>query len=514
MNIKAYSFEQNSHAFADVKRSIAERLTEPGIYFESFSDAKALFTDVSESIDDADLLLLAVESKAFLKFKPILIKAFNFTPAYSEKISKLMGDKVSDEKLSKAHTLVPDESTELLSEDGLYSGFYINDNGQYIVVFPLVENAYEKLLAQANFDFFVPEEDKTTVFDAIIDADTTSTKANSIIEKLAKYDFKLAIPTTPAAKILKADIKECIGFEEYIFFTPFVNDAGIDDPKQYAAQLAKSAMELRSAELGATISNIFREKKGDKIISYYAFVSVATADKVVVKKLFADPDETIDNLVIEATSELYSMIDKYIEEIAFKLNASADDVAKYEQSLIEAEVVSDIRPEATVSKKGAIAAIIALIVAVVLCVLLALRYSGLSPVDAPDNENLQVGDATPTIEIAQTTKPSTALYSSIPLADLESTSGSEFSPESSSSTIFTVSSIQNPNTPITQYPQNNTPTTTKPTTTEPTTTTTTEPPIVFEEDETPSDDPEDSGSEDSGNDENSGNNDSGSGAVG
>lgn len=489
MNIKAYSFEQNSHAFADIKHSIADQLTEAGVYFESYTDAKALFTDISEAIDDADVILMGIESKAFLKFKPILIKAFNFTPAYSDKIAKLIGNKLSDEKLLKAHTLVPDESVELLSEDGLYSGFYINDNEQYIVIFPLVEGVYDNILTQGKFNFFKPVEDKTAIFDAIIDADTTSTKANTILEKLKKYNFKLAIPTTPAAKILKADIKDCDGFEEYIFFTPFVNDAGVDDPKQYAAQLAKSAMELRSAQLGATISNIFREKKGDKIISYYAFISVSTEDKVVVKKLFADPDESIDNLVIEATNELYSMIEKYVDEIAFKLNASDEDIAKYEQSLIEAEVVSDIRPEATVSKKGAIAAIIALIAAVILCVLLALRYSGLSPVDAPENENLQVGDATPTIETASSTEPTSSVYETIPIADLSGTSGTEFSVESTTAPIHTVTPIPNPNTPITQY----TPTTTtqQSTTEKPTekeSSTTTKNSVSFDEDNTAAED--------------------------
>ena len=81
MNIKAYSFEQNSHAFAEVKRAIADQITEPGVYFESYSDAKALFTDVSESIDEADVLLIGIENRAYLKFKPILIKAYNFNPA-------------------------------------------------------------------------------------------------------------------------------------------------------------------------------------------------------------------------------------------------------------------------------------------------------------------------------------------------------------------------------------------------------------------------------------------------
>ena len=111
-------------------------------------------------------------------------------------------------------------------------------------------------------------------------------------------------------------------------------------------------MELRSAEIGATVSNIFREKSGDEIVSYYAFISVATADKIVVKKLLADSNESVDNLIIEATTELYSMINKYLDEVIFKLAASADDIAKYEQSRIEAEVVADINGSKKKKKKS------------------------------------------------------------------------------------------------------------------------------------------------------------------
>jgi hypothetical protein len=476
MNIKAYSFEQNTHAFAEVKRAVSEQLTEPGMYFESYSDAKALFTDISNSIDDADVLLIGIENRAYLKFKPILIKAFNFAPAYSDKINELIGDKVSDEKLKKAHALVPDESIELLSDDGLYSGFYVKDDDQYIVVFPLIDNVVPKILIKADLPFIRLPEEKTEIFNAIIDADTTSTKASNIIAKLKKYNFSLAIPATPAAKILKADVKECEDFESSIFFTPFVNDAGAEDPKQYAAQIAKSAMDLRSADLGATISNIFREKKGDKITSYYSYISVATADKVVVKKLFADPDESIDNLVIEATNELYSMIDKYIDELAFKLNATEDELAKYEQSLIEAEVVSDIRPEATVSRKGVIAAVVAIVIAVVLCVIFTVKYGGyfVKPSDAPANEDLQIDNIEPTI-IASTDKPDSVktTVNALTIADLtETMSDTAFNISTSATGISIPANIiqTDPTKPTTQAPV--TSDTTPSSTTAPTETTT------------------------------------------
>ncbi len=405
MDIKAYSFEQNSHALAQIKLSVSESCEDSGIYFNSFSDPKALFGELGEAVKYADAILIGVESKVYLKFKPIFIDAFGFTPAYSEKIGSAVESITSDEKVQKAHALIPDESTELLTDDGLYSGFYIKENDQYIVVFPLMESAVPAILQKPELPFFKLPENKPEIFHDILEKEEASPKAETIINKLRKNDYKLAIPQTPAVKIFKTDIKECDEYGDFVFFTPFVNDTGIEDPKQYSAQLAKGAMDLRNTELGATISNVFREKKGGEVQSYYVFVSVATGDKVVVKKLFADPDESVDNLVTEATYELYSMIDKYIDELAFKAGASDEDFAKYEQSIIESEVVSEVRPEASISKKGAIVAIIALILAIVACIALALKFGGyfVTSNDDPTGESIQAG--APTAPTTTTTEP-------------------------------------------------------------------------------------------------------------
>ncbi len=414
MEIKAYSFEQNSHTLAEVKRTVAETVKENVIYFESYADPKELFTDLSECIDDTDIILIGVESKVYLKFKPILIKAFNFTPAYSEDIGTAIGDTITDEKLKKAHTLVPNESKELISKDGLYSGFYIKDGEQYIVVFPLIDTVVPYILNNSGLSFFSKAEDKAAVFEEISSHSKASAKAQLLIEKLEKNNIKIAIPSTPAARMLKEDIRACEGYKDYVFFTPFVNDTGIEDPKQYAAQLAKSALELRNTQLGATLSNIFREKKGDEVINYYSFISVATEDKVVVKKLFADAGESIDNLIVEATNELYSMIDKYVDETIFKMTASEDEIAKYEQSLIEAELVSDIKPEEKKNKTGKIVAAIILIVAIALCVVLGLHFGDyfVTSSDAPINENFQ-NNGNPVVDIPTNTQPAINLNNTV-----------------------------------------------------------------------------------------------------
>ena len=442
MEIKAYSFEHNSHAFADIKRSVAEIVDKNGIYFESYSDPKELFTAMGENLEQTDVILIGVESKIYLKFKPILIKAFNLTPAYSSDIDKAIGDTISDDKLKKAHTLVPNECSELISKDGLYSGFYIKDEQQYIVVFPLIETIVPEILQKSKLPFFAPIEKKEVIFEDIRSNSSSSEKAQSLTNKLAENDLRIAIPSTPAAKMLKEDIKSTDNYKENIFFTPFVNDAGIEDPKQYCAQLAKSAMELRNSDLGAAVSNIFREKSGDKIVNYYVFISIATTDKVVVKKLFADTDESIDNLIIEATNELYSMINKYVDETIFKMTATPEDVAKYEQSLIEAEVISDIKPSEKKGKKSKIIAAIILLIAVVICIILGLHTGGyfVKPSDNPGAESLQNVNAHTVAPSAPTTAPKPTLTIA-ELTDLPSETGFNVT-----TTIAPVTPAPGPNT--------------------------------------------------------------------
>lgn len=462
MKIKAFSFEQNSFALASVKQSVASQVNESGIYFDSFADPNALFAEISSALNSCDVILLGIENSLFLKFKPVLIKAFNFTPAYSEKIDKQIGSKITDPKLRKAHTLVPNECAELVSPDGLFSGFYVKAQEQYIVVFPLSEDIVPGILTASDLPFF-----KAVSNAAAIEAnEKADTKAGSIVAKLLKNDIKLAIPATPASKLLKEEIKGCSNYENTVYFTPFVNDEGISDPKEYAAQLAKGAMDLRSTELGATVSNIFREKKGDVVTNYYSFISVATADKIVVKKLFANADENVDNLVAEATAELYAMLDKYIDETIFKKNATEEEKAKYEQALIEAEYQADSRPTASIGKKGTIIAIAVLAVAVVVCVILGFKFGGyfVTPNDAPEQDSIQAGNT------VATTAPETTL----PQIPANTDALDESTSEESSTSIFDIPSttilvpIPETNNPVINY-RPNTNTGSNTTTEEPTT---------------------------------------------
>ncbi len=475
MKIKAFAFEQNSFALATVKQEVISKLNESGIYFESFSDANELFKEISVALETSQVLLIGVDKDLYLKFKPILIKAFNFTPAYSERIETTIGSAILDEKLIKAHTLVPNECIELISPDGLFSSFYVKSADQYIVVFPLIEESVGETLLNSGLPFFKEPERKFRVYDDIVNEEKASPKAENIVAKLVKNDLKLAIPSTPAAKTLKEDIRSCLNYENNVYFTPYVNDSGVEDPKEYAAQIAKGAMDLRGADLGATVSNIFREKKGDSVINYYSFISVATEDKIVVKKLFANAGEDVDNLIIEATNELYSMIDKYADEVIFKKNATEEEKAKYEQALIEAEFQSEQRPSASIGKKGTIAAIIALTVAVIVCVILGFKFGGyfVTPSDAPEKEEVQAGNT------EKTTVPSTTLGSIPEYTEKEKTTKkseiTEFVSEDESSTsIFDVPAtsqltpVPDTNRPVINYTPNtnNGPVTTKEETTE------------------------------------------------
>ena len=477
LKIKAFSFERDSFTLSDVKKSVIETLDGAGLYFESFSNANAFFEAVSSSMDDNDAVILGIESSLYLKFKPILIKAFNFTPAYSSRIQSRIPGSISDEKTRKAHMLIPNESSELLTPDGLYSGFYVISEGKHIVVLPLKKELSVNLLKNTDFPFIK----RKTISVVSVDEEPTDdilVKSEAVVQKLVEYDLTVAIPTTPAAATLQDRLNTIDGGDR-IIFTPFVNDKGITEPKEYSAELARGAKELRNAEIGATISTIFREKKGDITLSYYAFIGVAIEDKVVVRKLIATADESVPNLVKEATIELYNLIDKYIDEYVFKADAPEEEIEKYETAQIESEVAAEMRPTASLSRNGMIAAIAILVLAVVACIAVGFKFSDylVSTDDDPEAEVLQQQvDTTPsTSQGGGELPPKTTLpipSSTTEKEDDESTTKkpnqiTEFvsRPESTTS-IFDVEENQIPNT---TRPQQK-PTTTKPTTTKPTTT--------------------------------------------
>ncbi len=375
MKIKAYSFQQNNSNTTKVKSEICNKLTDTAVFFENYSDPNELFANISEALKTANAILIGTPAQTYLKFKTVLIKAFGFTPAYSGKIEDAIGSAVTDEKLLKAHTLVPNESTELLSQDGLYSGFYVSSGEQYIVVFPLDDEITPFMFDSLKLPFIKEQENKEEALKEI-ESETSSEKAKRIVTKLVKNELRLSVPSTPTVALMKEDIKACKNYENFIFFTPFVNDAGAQDKKAYSAELAHGAMELRSADLGASVSNIFREKDGDRVKCYYTFISVATPDKTVIRKLIADSTENIESLVTEAIDELYTMLDKYIDEAIFRKTATREEIEKFENAQIEAEYVSDVRPVAKLGKKGIIAAVSILAVAVIICIILGFKFRG------------------------------------------------------------------------------------------------------------------------------------------
>lgn len=389
MKIKAFSFERDSFSLAEIKRSVTDNIEGAGIYFESFSDGKKFFEATQAALKENDTVLLGIEGSLFLKFKPILIKAFNLTPSYSRNIYDKLPKSLNDEKLRKAHMLMPNEATELLTEDGLYSGFHVDLDGKLLVVLPLKTNLSAKLIKNSELPFV---KKKTIVVASVNEApvDNILEKAKVIVEKLNEHDLTIAIPTTPAALTLQDKLNSLEGGDRVIF-TPFVSDKGISDPKEYSAELARGAKELKNSDIGATISTIFREKKGDVTLSYYAFIGVAIEDKVVVRKLIASADESVPNLVKEASVELYNLIDKYIDEYVFKLNAPEEEKFKYETAQIEAEVATEMRPTATLSRQGTMVAIAVLVLAVLVCAAVGFKFSGIQTDsdDEPETEALQ-----------------------------------------------------------------------------------------------------------------------------
>ena len=95
--------------------------------FTQYNNEKLFLTELSNSVKQDDVIVLATEPELFAPFKSLLQRLFNLEKAkqtncktYESKLSRIK----PDTQEFKNQILIPSGSTPLLSNDGLYSGIW------------------------------------------------------------------------------------------------------------------------------------------------------------------------------------------------------------------------------------------------------------------------------------------------------------------------------------------------------------------------------------------------------
>ena len=288
----------------------------------NFSDAASFAEGVIRCAAEGSTIISAAPVSVFLKAKLRLIKSVSSKIVRNSSILTTMGASApADPREKDLQAAIPENSSVILSPDGVFSGF-ITGNGENPVVFlPLDENllrfmfvnglgtAFSKLFAKpqpAAPQFMPPQKAQPAEQPAPKKSGVNKLRAH--VEKVISSGKTVAISPVGCAKPLISAISTVEGCQN-----AFVADSALRDRLQnesmeeYVAQCAKISKENSGADLGIGISNIYNEKNGNG-----DFVLVCVADSVRAKaaKVYAKDGEDKKHLIVAAVIKLCEMLDE------------------------------------------------------------------------------------------------------------------------------------------------------------------------------------------------------------
>ena len=279
---------------------------------EQFDDIRKMFGALQGALESEELIIAAVDVKNYLRFKTALIQAFGndavYDPTVLNKMEKIA--EVSD-KVRKAFAVFPEAATVFVSEDGLYSGFGIENGSQCAICIPIDNNRIDVILRNG----VIPFLSKTfgSMQEDVLDSKVKNAynqRVSVAVKRILDSNSIVAVNGTTNAEALKSCGDSVEGFSKAFVFTPHVEDKGNVNATEYAAQLAKVSLDLSAANIGACISDIYTS--GDV---NYLCIAVASEQSAIVRKLYMAEGESESAFIESAAIELIELVGEKVAGI-------------------------------------------------------------------------------------------------------------------------------------------------------------------------------------------------------
>ncbi len=188
MQIKLISFSESKVVSMNVAHEIiAGKVKEITGVDEGFlfcTNQKEMFSGVKDGIENADVILVAVDVSRFISTKAALFRALGFKCRINSEITELINSDACiatlNENQINAHAAIPVGGKAFATRDGLFSGFGIESGSQKLIFVPIDERRIEAVFENGLEAFLsegakveeaeqkaeeVPAEEKETVSD-------------------------------------------------------------------------------------------------------------------------------------------------------------------------------------------------------------------------------------------------------------------------------------------------------------------------------------------------------------
>ncbi len=287
------------------------------VKFEQYNSEKIFVTELSNSVKNDDIIVLATESELFVPFKNFIAKAFKLNKKYNRHIAKKIKFSHPEIKpesdLFEAQSTIPSNSTPIFSDDGLYTGFAVKSNQQIVIVLPLDESRLDLMLNKSVAEYLentIP--DKVTIKEQEKEQEYqqpyNEKMINSTVEMLVKNQQFIAMAQTKTVDFLGPISAEINDLKRVLNLSEYSIEIGQMPPREYAINMARGAMQSAGSPIGACITNVFTASKEDGSTEMFLYVCIADENNANAIKMFSKQDETLPQLVFDAIDEMFKMI--------------------------------------------------------------------------------------------------------------------------------------------------------------------------------------------------------------
>lgn len=333
-------------------------------------NAPAFAEGVDSCAREGGVVFAAAPLSVFLNAKLRVIKTVSSKIVRSNSISAAMDENIiSDPKERDLHAAIPEKSKALKSADGLYSAF-IKEHEKGLIIFLPLDVERLGYMFDAGLSRLLG-----SVFPDAAPQKPSSTAKNSIaalkksVETVIASGKRIAVSSVGCSKPLISAISTVPDCE-----TAFIQDNALRDKlpdetiEEYTAQCAKISKENSGADLGISVSSIYKDKTDD---SDFVIVCVADSDRAKAAKVYSNPGEERKHLVAAAVIRLCEMLGE--------LSGS--------EGLVNPNLpVANPKKWTKNSRLPIILTAIGIAIAVVVCVILAIVFGG--------NKNSESSDIT------------------------------------------------------------------------------------------------------------------------
>ena len=296
--------------------------------FVDFATEKSFLLELERAVAEDSIIVAATSPTYYKAFKDFVCKSFNMKCKANKVIANaiIKAHPEFDDDFVNENASIPQGSTPLTSEDGLFSGFGIKAKKQLLLILPLDDRRIDYIIntslhpfVRENMDLDIlsvnsldkMKDEKVKGISAPTKRDSGSlynvaTVADAVNE-LTRNGQTVSFANTKTVDFLKMISNATVDLSQVSFISNYTIEKGDMPARDYAIALAKGALQNSSATFGAALTKVFSQQ-ADAGIQYFMYVSVADSESANVAKLTAYEDETPPQLIYRACEEVFRML--------------------------------------------------------------------------------------------------------------------------------------------------------------------------------------------------------------